>query len=745
MQALPQIAVAIAAPMPPPDLSSSLPSGLSSNVSNLSSSMSGISGSNRAFSNGTGQPHSSTFAATMQQEMNPISQPSMQVVAKPPVQTAGKSPVQATAQSGTLTKSVSVAPADQGNSTAVGSNAVSNATSSGASTGVAASSSAEGSLTGSALETSQPVNAAPPKTVSVTPARVVVTAQTVGDLTGATTSSATSSTAGFAENSATSTAPNATKRKAETMSPAGNGKAGNGSGTPVPSTQAMVVVPIVVALPSSSPSKSLSSDMLGANVSNLSGSPLPLRSSTNGSTQNAMKGTPIAGLVAPSTTSALPPYGALAGNAPTNAPVETGTAGATGMTGTTGTVPNLVNLRSEALAVAPGIPPEALPKGVGSEIGPKASTPTIASATVVNAATTANAAINKESTSAVQSNAQSNVQSKAQTGSSAFPAQPNGSAASSTGAGVSSAVLNVAASGNAASGAGAGAGSGAGGSATGNAGNSGGAGNAGGSATAALPSGDTSQGWTHAPGTTNSGTTNFVSGGTVAAVSSVNSVPGTHGIAPAGAPPVAGQGVAGASANPLTATGGGSLSLPQGARLPSATSPTASDAFAALDHVSGEPNRLLYATPHQLAVGVADPQLGWLEVRAERSGGQLMAQVTADSASSHAVLAASLPAMTSYLQEQRAGVQSLAVTAQLAGHAGQNAGQSSGQGTPHQNTSGGSGQQPPAAESRMSGTSAVGAVAGVGVTAGSGVFAAETSVGQIPAYLQGGHQVSLHA
>ncbi len=413
------------------------------------------------------------------------------------------------------------------------------------------------------------------------------------------------------------------------------------------------------------------------------------------------------------------------------------------MTGTTGTMPNLGSLRSETLAVAPGIPPEALPKGVGSEIGPKAGTPTIASTTAVNAATAANAAINKESTSTVQSNAQSNALSKAQTGSSAFPVQANGVASSSTdGTGISSAVLNVAASGNAASGTAAGTGSGAGGSATGNTGSSG---NAGGSATAALPSGDTSQGWTHTPGTTNSGTTNFVSGGTIAAVSSANSVSGAHGIAPAGAPPVAGQGVAGVSANPLTATGGGNLSLPQGARLPSATSPTASDAFAALDHVSSEPNRILYATPHQLAVGVADPQLGWLEVRAERSGGQLMAQVAADSASSHAVLAASLPAMTSYLQEQRAGVQSLAVTAQLAGHAGQNAGQSSGQGTPHADTSGGSGQQSPAAGSGLSGTSALGAVAGIGATAGSGVFAAGSSVGSIPAYLQGGHQVSLHA
>lgn len=698
--------------MPSSDPSSGLSSGMSSNVS---SSMSGISGSSRAFGNVAGQPHPSAFAATMQQEMHPTAQPS----------------VQTAAQSGTPMKSVAAGSATSGNATA-----------SGASLSLAASSSTVGSSTGAASGTSQPatpqsVNAQPanvasPATIQTNPARVAVTTQTLGGLTGASADSAT----GSATNTATSSVPDATKRKAEAMSPAGNG-----SGTSVSSTQAMVVVPVVVAISSSSPSNPPpnsssnppSSSAFGANVSNLSGSALPLRGfAANGSTQNAMKGTPIGGVTMSTTT---------------NAPGETETAGAAGMTGTTGAMPNLGSLRSEALAVAPGISPEALPKGVGSEIGPKTSTPTIASAAAVNVANAANATISKGSASAVQSNAQGNVQDKAQTGS-AFPAQSNGVAASSTGTGISSVALAAAASGNAGfgagaragvgSGSGAGAGSGSGGSATGNTGSSG---NAGSSATAALPNGATSQDWTHAPGTANVGTINPAFGGTIAAVSSANSVPGVHGIAPAGAPPVAGQGVAGVSANPLTATGGGNFSLPQGARLPSASSPTASDAFAALDHVSSEPNRILYATPHQLAVGVSDPQLGWLEVRAERSGGQLMAQVAADSASSHAVLAAALPAMTSYLQEQRAGVQSLAVAAQLAGHAGQ----SPGQGTPHQNTAGGGGQQPPATESGLSGTSALGAVAGVGAAAVSGVFAAGSSVGHISSYLQRGHQVSLHA
>lgn len=93
-----------------------------------------------------------------------------------------------------------------------------------------------------------------------------------------------------------------------------------------------------------------------------------------------------------------------------------------------------------------------------------------------------------------------------------------------------------------------------------------------------------------------------------------------------------------------------------------------SDAFAALDHAaSADPNRLLHLSPNQVAVGVADPHLGWVEVRAERAAGQVSAQISAGSAATHAELTASLPAMTAYLHEQRVGIQTLAVTAQLSG------------------------------------------------------------------------------
>jgi hypothetical protein len=76
---------------------------------------------------------------------------------------------------------------------------------------------------------------------------------------------------------------------------------------------------------------------------------------------------------------------------------------------------------------------------------------------------------------------------------------------------------------------------------------------------------------------------------------------------------------------------------------------------------------LLHAAPHQVAVGIADPSLGWVEVRAERIAGQVAAALTADSAASHAALTSVLPSMATYLQEQRAGVQQIHVETGLAG------------------------------------------------------------------------------
>ncbi|MGO8720112.1 MAG: hypothetical protein ACLQMO_12975 [Acidobacteriaceae bacterium] len=95
---------------------------------------------------------------------------------------------------------------------------------------------------------------------------------------------------------------------------------------------------------------------------------------------------------------------------------------------------------------------------------------------------------------------------------------------------------------------------------------------------------------------------------------------------------------------------------------------TPSDAFMALDSgAAGERGVLLHASPHQFAVGVTDPTLGWVEVRAERTAGQVTAALATSSAASHAALTSVLPSMASYLQEHHAGVQQVHVETGLAG------------------------------------------------------------------------------
>jgi len=93
-----------------------------------------------------------------------------------------------------------------------------------------------------------------------------------------------------------------------------------------------------------------------------------------------------------------------------------------------------------------------------------------------------------------------------------------------------------------------------------------------------------------------------------------------------------------------------------------------SDAFTALDSAaSGERGVLLHAAPHQVAVGVSDPSLGWVEVRAERVSGQIAAALTTNSAASHAALISVLPTMATYLQDHQAGVHQVHVETSLAG------------------------------------------------------------------------------
>jgi flagellar hook-length control protein FliK len=95
---------------------------------------------------------------------------------------------------------------------------------------------------------------------------------------------------------------------------------------------------------------------------------------------------------------------------------------------------------------------------------------------------------------------------------------------------------------------------------------------------------------------------------------------------------------------------------------------TTSDAFTALDSAAaGERGVLLHAAPHQVAVGVSDPSLGWVEVRAERVSGQITAALSTNSAASHAALISVLPTMATYLQEHQAGVHQVHVETSLAG------------------------------------------------------------------------------
>lgn len=94
----------------------------------------------------------------------------------------------------------------------------------------------------------------------------------------------------------------------------------------------------------------------------------------------------------------------------------------------------------------------------------------------------------------------------------------------------------------------------------------------------------------------------------------------------------------------------------------------ASDAFVALDSGTvAEHGVLLHAATHHVAVGVTDPALGWVEVRAERIGGRITAALTANSAASHAALSSVMPSMATYLQDHHAGVQHVHVETGLAG------------------------------------------------------------------------------
>lgn len=132
-----------------------------------------------------------------------------------------------------------------------------------------------------------------------------------------------------------------------------------------------------------------------------------------------------------------------------------------------------------------------------------------------------------------------------------------------------------------------------------------------------------------------------------------------------------------------------SLSIPQATRTADPVDsnpkqePSVSEAntFQRLDS-GGTPATLLHSSAHQIAVGVHDPSLGWLEVQTQSSAGHVSATLTAASTEAHASLAAQAPAITQYLADRNVSVHSVNVHTQ----ADTQSGASSGGGQPQSDT-----------------------------------------------------------
>ena len=85
--------------------------------------------------------------------------------------------------------------------------------------------------------------------------------------------------------------------------------------------------------------------------------------------------------------------------------------------------------------------------------------------------------------------------------------------------------------------------------------------------------------------------------------------------------------------------------------------------FQRLDSGETAPT-LLHSSAHQIAVGVHDPALGWLEVQTQSSAGHISATLTAASTDAHANLTAAMPAITQFLADRNVPLHSLNVDTQ---------------------------------------------------------------------------------
>ncbi len=92
-----------------------------------------------------------------------------------------------------------------------------------------------------------------------------------------------------------------------------------------------------------------------------------------------------------------------------------------------------------------------------------------------------------------------------------------------------------------------------------------------------------------------------------------------------------------------------------------------SGAFGAQTSAMSDSHRTLEATPTVLEVGIPNGTQGWLKVRAELTGGSVNASLSAASPAGREMLHRELPALTSYLQQEKVTVNSLVVQAPAAG------------------------------------------------------------------------------
>lgn len=149
-----------------------------------------------------------------------------------------------------------------------------------------------------------------------------------------------------------------------------------------------------------------------------------------------------------------------------------------------------------------------------------------------------------------------------------------------------------------------------------------------------------------------------------------------NGSGAAGGPSASGEAVSHLAAPPQNSTGvPGPISVASSGPVASAVSP-----YDRIDQ--GTAPVLLHSGLQQVAVGVHDPSLGWVEINTQNTAGHVNATLIAASGQTHDSLAAQLPAISQFLEQRDVRVGTLSVQQHSAGSGtNQHFGNGSGSGT----------------------------------------------------------------